>query len=606
MKIHIFPILILVFLNACTTATSNDPLAEKIKKVETHLSPPVYIEGDTGWTIEERMAHYGVPGVSIAVIHDYKIAWVKSYGVKDKDIKEPVTESILFQAGSISKPVSAYGALKLVQQHKMDLDSNINVYLKSWKLPDNEFTKTKKVTLRHLLSHTGGTTVHGFLGYSPGLPVPTLIQVLDGTPPANSPAVRVDKMPGESFRYSGGGTSIVQLAMLETEGKLFPDLMHDLVLSPLGMKNSTYDQPLKDTMLLKAATGYLPDGSMTKGKRHTYPEMAAAGLWTTAKDLASFAIDIQQTYKGNSKTVLDQNMVTKMLTPFVTDFVGLGLFLNKKKDEIYFGHGGWDEGFSSELTAHRDKGYGVVVLINANQPNFISELIRSVALVYDWDDYLPVYKKMDESPKRMEEISGRYRRGNDALIEIYLSGNRMMRKHLGAEPVELIKISDSSYISRTDESPIKFIYNAKNNQTELIRINPNTGAIESTYTLMKQDEKIPHEYLLAGQYDLALQAYQALLKSDPKDPAVNEDNLNNRGYQVMNEDKIKLAKEIFKINMMLYPNSANVYDSYAEACMKNKETDLAIDNYKKSLQLNPKNDHAVKMIEEMESAKSKQ
>jgi len=465
------------------------------------------------------------------------------------------------------------------------------------------FTKTKKVTLRHLLSHTGGTTVHGFLGYSPGLPVPNLVQVLDGTPPANSPAVRVDKMPGESFRYSGGGTSIAQLAMMDTEGKLFPDLMQELVLSPLGMQSSTYDQPLKDSMLLKAATGYLPDGSMTKGKRHTYPEMAAAGLWTTAEDLASFAIDIQQSYKGNSKKVLDQNMATKMLTPFVTDFVGLGIFLTKKNKEIYFGHGGWDEGFSSQLIAHRDKGYGVVVLINANQPGFIEELIRSVALSYNWDDYLPVYKKLEESPKRIQEISGRYRRGNDALIEIYHSDDKIMRKHLGAEPVELIKISDSSYISRNDERPMKFIHNSKTNQTELIRLNPNTGVIESTYTLMHKDEKIPYEYLVAGQYDLALQAYQALMKTDPKDPAVNEENLNNRGYQVLNDNKIKLAKEIFKINTVLYPNSANVYDSYAEACMKNKEIDLAVENYKKSLQLNPKNDNAVKMIEEMEKSK---
>lgn len=603
MKIIFFPLLIFVFLYACTRSTSNDPVAENIIKVETHLTPPVYIEGDSGWTIEERMAHYGVPGVSIAVINDNKIDWAKSYGVMDKESKEPVTRHTLFQAGSISKPVSAYGALKLVQLNKMDLDSNINVYLKSWKLPDNEFTKTKKVTLRHLLSHTGGTTVHGFLGYSPGLPVPTLVQVLDGTPPANSPAVRVDKTPGESFRYSGGGTSIAQLAMLETEGKLFPDLMRDLVLSPLGMKNSTYDQPLMDSMLLKAATGYLPDGSMTKGRRHTYPEMAAAGLWTNAEDLASFAMDIQQTYKGKSKVVLDQNMATKMLTPFVSDFGGLGLFLNKKKDEIYFGHGGWDEGFSSQLTAHRDKGYGVVVLINANQPGFIEELIRSVAYTYNWDGYLPVYKKLVESPKRIQEITGRYRRGNDVLIEIYYSDNRIMRKHLGADPVELIKISDSTYISRHDERPLKFTHNSKNNQPELIRLNPNTGAIESTYTLLKQDEKIPYEYLVAGQYDLALQAYQALMKIDPKDPAVNEDNLNRLGYQVLSDDKIKLAKEIFKINTLLYPNSANVYDSYAEACMKNKEFDLAIENYKKSLKLNPKNEHAVKMIEEMESGK---
>ncbi|MEO5583469.1 MAG: serine hydrolase domain-containing protein [Saprospiraceae bacterium] len=325
----------------CKTTSAPETLNGKIKSVETHLTTPVYIEGDSAWTIEERMSHYGVPGVSIAIIKDNKVEWVKSYGVMDKESKEPVTSHTLFQAGSISKPVAAYGALNLVEQNKISLDSNINNYLKSWKLPDNEFTKTKKVTLKHLLSHTGGTTVHGFLGYSPDLPVPTVLQVLDGIPPANSPAVRVDKTPGESFRYSGGGITIEQLAMTEVEKKTFPAIMHDLVLSPLGMEYSTYDQPLKDTMLNKAATGYLPDGTMTKGKRHTYPEMAAAGLWTTAEDLALFAVDVMNTYQGKSKLVLSQSMTKTMLTPYISDFVGLGLFIDKKKAEIYFGHGGW-------------------------------------------------------------------------------------------------------------------------------------------------------------------------------------------------------------------------------------------------------------------------
>ncbi len=158
-----------LLFQACITGSN---VEERIRYVETHLTKPVFINGDSTWTIEERMAHYGVPGVSIAVIHDGKVAWTKAYGIVDKETREPVTTRTLFQAGSISKPVAAYGALKAVELGKLGLDEDVNRYLTSWKLEENEFTRQKKVTLAHLLSHTGGVTVHGFPGYSPDLPVP--------------------------------------------------------------------------------------------------------------------------------------------------------------------------------------------------------------------------------------------------------------------------------------------------------------------------------------------------------------------------------------------------------------------------------------------------
>ena len=603
MKLFVAFFVLCSISQSCTPAHPQELLTDKINKVEHHLMPPVYIDGDSTWNIQDRMKHYGVPGLSIAVIQDNKIEWVKSYGVMDRDSNVPVDTNTLFQAGSISKPVAAYGALKLVARGKISLDSNINNYLKSWKLPDNEFTKSKKVTLRHLLSHTGGTTVHGFLGYSPDLPVPTLVQVLDGLPPANSPPVRVDKTPGESFRYSGGGISIEQLAMTELEGKPFPDIMQDLVLSPLGMIHSTYDQPLQPGMIQYAATGYLPDGNMTKGKRHTYPEMAAAGLWTTAQDLARFAIDVQQTYKGSSTTVHTQKMVKEMLTPFVDDFIGLGLFLDKRKDNIYFGHGGWDEGFSSQMTAHRDKGYGVVVLTNSNHPEFIDELIRAVAFTYGWDLYVPQYKKQNESKANRQALAGRFKKGNDAMIEIYPDGDRLMSRNLDGDTLEFVKVSDTTYISRKSPRPIQFILNPVTHVRELIFRHPLADTVVAKYSMMLPDEKLPLEYVIEGNLDKAFKAYQVLQQAESKDPFTFEDRINQQGYQFLNEDKIKLARDLFKINTMLHPKSANAYDSYAESCMKNKETELAILNYKKSLSLNPKNEHAVKMIREMEGKK---
>ncbi len=594
----------LIFLSCSTTPEKTVTPPDKIKLVEHGLVPSVYFEGDSTWTIEDRMKHYGVPGVSVAVIKDHQIEWIKSYGVVDKDTQLPVTGQTLFQAGSISKPVAAYGALKMVEQNKINLDEDVNTYLQSWKLPDSEFTKEKKVALKHLVSHSGGLTVHGFWGYSPDLPVPSLVQVLNGTPPANSDPIFVNKTPEESFRYSGGGYTIMQQMMIDIEQKSFPELMNTLVLAPLEMSNSTYDQPLKEEQLKFAATGYLPNGNMTKGKRHTYPEMAAAGLWTTAEDLAKFAINLQQTYKGESNTVLSQDMATKMLTPFVEDHIGLGIFINTMGNETYFGHGGWDEGFSSELIAHKDKGYGVVVLINSNHPQFISELIRSVALTYEWDSYVPIYKKMTTNETELEKIGGRYRMDKDRLTKVYRQGNELFKKSTGEKPAAMIKISENTFISRENDRPIQFKMSPETGQMNAFVLDPNTQKIVDTLTIMGPDEKLPIEHLEAGDYDKGLEAYQEIKKTSPKAYVIQENRINRLGYQLMGTDQLKLAADVFKVNMILYPESFNVYDSYAEACMNSGDLDLAIKNYKKSLDLNPDNNNALKMLEEIDKKKN--
>lgn len=592
MKNNLFILLAIIFLQSCQKAPTVDPTIDMIKKVETGLSTPVYIEGDSTWTLEERMVHYGVPGVSIAVINNGKIEWSKTYGVMDKESKSPVTSKTLFQAASISKPVTAYGALTLVEQKKVALNEDINNFLKSWKLADNEFTKEKKVTIKNLLNHSAGITVHGFLGYSTDLEVPTLIQVLNGTPPANSDPAVVDKVPETSARYSGGGYNIIQQMMIDVEGATFPEIMNRLVLQPLEMTNSTYNQPLTGEQLASAATGYLPDGSMVKGKRHTYPEMAPAGLWTTAEDLAKFAVNIQETLKDKSHKGLSKEMTTLMLTPFVEDYSGLGIFLNKKKDDVYFEHGGWNEGFSSQLIAHKDKGYGVVVLTNGNQPDFISELIRSVALTYQWDDYVPTHQKMKIDPATIAEISGRYKVSSDLLIEISQKDDLLyIQPILAEEAVELIKISNSTFISREDSRPYKFVPDSVNGTMTMLKLDGNDGTV-STFVKMGTDEKIPMEFFFEGDYEGAMNAYRTILKLNPKDPYASENALNNLGYYFLGKDKTKLAQDILKANMTLYPNSFNVYDSYAEACMEMGEIDLAIKNYTKSLSLNPQNNNA--------------
>lgn len=594
-------IIIMTCILSCSdNSTQPDNIQNKIIEVESNLIPPIFIQGDSTWTIEERMKHYGVPGVSLAVIHNGEIAWTKTYGTTDKENNIPVTDKTLFQAASISKPVSAYAALRLVQEGKIDLTLNINDQLKSWKLEENEFTKEKAVTLKNLINHSAGITVHGFLGYSPGLDVPTLHQVLDGLPPANSAAMQVDKTPEESFRYSGGGYNIVQQLMIDTEQKTFPEILKDLVLDPLDMSNSSFNQPLNDEQLKYAATGYLPNGEMTQGRRHTYPEMAAAGLWTTAEDLAKFAINIQKTIKGDSSLALSKEMTELMLTPFVEDNVGLGIFLINKGDDIYFGHGGWNEGFSSELMAHKDKGYGVAIMINSNHPDFISELMRSVALTYEWDDFVKEYKSIDNKGSQNAHIIGKYKvRGFD-YIEIAEGENNLLLKDGPEEEfIDLIQVTDSTFAVRQFDALFQFKKDEESDSVFMHILDSNALTTDVIYNKMINGEKLPLEHIVNGDYEEALKKYLSIKAEAPEDPNVSENNLNDLGYRFLNQGQHQLAKDLFMVNIKLYPDSYNVYDSYAEACMEAGENDLAIEYYKKSLELNPENNNATFFIEQL-------
>ena len=404
----------------------------RIKRVEQGLLPAVLVKGDPSWSIEERMKHYKVPGLSIAVINNHKIDWARSYGVTDIETRVPVATETLFQAGSISKPVAAMVALKKVEQGKIALDENINNKLTSWKLPDNEFTAKKKVTLANLLSHTGGLTVHGFPGYAVNERIPTLPQVLDGAEPANTAPVRVDMEPGTKFRYSGGGTTIAQLAIMDIEKKPFPQIADDTVLKPLDMTNSTYSQPLPDDWRKKAASGHRPDGNLVEGKIHIYPEMQAAGLWTTPTyDLAKFAIEVELSLAGRSNKVLSKEMATKMVTPFMEE-VGLGFFVEKHGQALYFGHGGADEGFRAELLMNKDKGYGAVVMANSDNGQILREVLRSIAREYAWDEFLPApHEIVSVDSAKLDEYAGRFQVNPDRVLTVTKEDGKLYAEPTG-------------------------------------------------------------------------------------------------------------------------------------------------------------------------------
>jgi len=347
------------------------------------IPPPFDSTVDTIVTTE--MKNHGIHGVSIAIIENGAID-ARTYGFTDKSGTSPITPSTLFQAGSISKPVAALSALRLVQAEKLSLDENVNQTLKQTEVPENEFTGVEKVTLRRILSHSAGLTVHGFPGYDANAQLPTLPQIMEGSKPANTAAIRVDVIPGSIWRYSGGGYTVMQQMMIDVTGKTFPQLMQETVLMPLQMTNSTYEQPLPKEWAGSAATGYYTSGKEVGHKWHVYPEMAAAGLWTTPSDLARYAISIQHALSGISNPVISQSMTRQMLTVQKGNS-GLGLALDGSGKTLRFSHDGRDEGFDALMMAYAESGHGVVIMINANDDSgAVKRMLQAVQKEYHWPD----------------------------------------------------------------------------------------------------------------------------------------------------------------------------------------------------------------------------
>ncbi len=456
-------------------------------------------------SLQQLMELYKIPAFSIAVIDNYRIVWAKAYGLTDGSSNKPVTTRTLFQAGSISKPVAATGTLYLVEKGKLSLDEDVNQELKTWKLPENEFTKTQKVTLRRLMSHTAGLTVHGFPGYDVDTARPTLVQIFNGEKPANTNAIRVDVVPGTLERYSGGGVTIEQQLVIDVTGKPFPEFMHDTVLEKIGMTDSSYAQPLPAEWAARTAAGTYADGKPVHGRWHIYPEMAAAGLWTTPTDLAKFAIEIALSKQGQANHVLSEKMTNEMLTP-VMDEAGLGFFLDKNNPG-QFGHDGADEGFQSLLTMNANTGKGVVIMTDSDRGIFAGQLVMlSIAKEYGWN----------------------YKAAPDPVSTLLL----------------LAKMKGPA---------------------------------------------------------AALQHYTEIKTLHAKN--VSEETLNNLGYLLLQEGQAPAATTLFQRNVQEYPQSWNVYDSLGEAYMDAGQKYLAISNYEKSLQLNPKNENGMQKLKQLKESK---
>jgi CubicO group peptidase (beta-lactamase class C family) len=367
-----------------TNATEDD-VQQQIARIEGPQTPNR--QGLDDLTLQDAMKLFHVPGVSIAVIKDFKIAWAKGYGISDVKTGQPVGVDTLFQAASISKPVTAMAVLRLVQEGRFLLDDDVNTLLKTWKIPRSALTREQSVTPRSLFSHTSGADDgFGFPGYAPGAALPSAAQVLNGEPPSNVGSVLFTRRPYQSYKYSGGGIVIMRLVLTDLLGESFEDILQANVLRPLGMSNSTFQQPLPEVLAERAARAHDWDGQRMDAPWHVYPELAPDGLWTTPTDLARFAIEVQRAIRGPSGTVLKKEAAREMVSPVGVGPYAVGFHIDNRGEGWYFSHGGSNWGYRCHLLAHIRKGYGVAVMTNGeNSDPLISEIEARIAAAYHWD-----------------------------------------------------------------------------------------------------------------------------------------------------------------------------------------------------------------------------
>ncbi len=399
--------------------------------------------------IRREMDKRGIPGLSIAVIDSGKIVLSRAYGVTRRGTTTPVTTNTLFQAGSISKSVTAVGAMRLVERGTLQLDRDVNLQLVSWKVPDTTVAGGEKLTVRELLSHSAGLNVHGFPGYDLTARFPTLVQVLNGETPANTQAIRIVQRPGVRWGYSGGGYTILQQLMIDVTHQPFDEYMMREVLTPAGMTASTFAQPLPASYAPNAATGHTDNGAPVPGGWHAYPEMAAAGLWTTPTDLAKFAMSLQRAFRRDNAAFLSADRAEQMLSYQRNDFMGLGVFLRGNNVRLEFSHGGRDEGFDASMTATALTGQGVVIMINANDNSAAVERIqRTVAHMYSWPNY-----RNDAVPPRavagdagaLNEVAGRYEARSNQMVMFAPRNGHLYSYADGHEDEEFVPVGPDRF-----------------------------------------------------------------------------------------------------------------------------------------------------------------
>ena len=447
--------LLFIFISATGSAVyaqitdihAKDSVQHRIHKVENNLRPLVLSPGASLWNLEKQMQQYNIPGLSVAVIHNYKIDWAKGYGVTGNTESPEITERTAFQAASMSKFVNAVAMLNLIEQKNLSLDEDINTYLTSWKFTYHKKYDETPIRIRQLLSHTAGLSIHGFAGYKNANKLPSIIEILEGNKPANSDRVEQLFASQTKFKYSGGGTTIAQLILTDQSNTSYENFLNKNIFQPLGMSNSFYSIE-SDRYPRDMAYGHAENGDVLKNQYNLYPESAAAGLWTTPTDLAKFIIDIQLSLASGKGKILSQQSTSALIKPSLENSnSALGLFTEYENGTLYLQHSGSNEGFRGKFYFSGEHGNGVVILINGTNTKIIEEIIRSVAYVYQWTGFksFEAKEELNLNDLDLEKYTGTYIL-DDRAVHVILKKGKLILKEKGKWSSGLTPLTNSKFV----------------------------------------------------------------------------------------------------------------------------------------------------------------
>jgi CubicO group peptidase (beta-lactamase class C family) len=591
---------------AADGANPGGPEDPDIARVEQGLLPYHIITDRPAYRLSDRMEHYGVPGLSIAVIEDFEVRWVKCYGVPAVATGVPVDENTLFNVGSLSKAMAAAVTLSLVQQGRIDLDGDVNRQLKSWQVPPNDFTAQAPVTPRLLMNHSAGLPHRPPFSYTADK-LPTTMQMINGLPPSRSTPLRVTRRPGEGFQYSNGGFTVLQILAEDVTGLPFDQAARQQVFVPLGLEHATFTTPLPAELMARAASGHRPDGSPYSAEPLWMSHTAAGGLWITVGDYARFVIEIQKSLHGESNRLFSAELTDEMLSPHAADIYGLGVFLYEGSgSEPFFSHIGDGPGFVAGFTSHRSQGFGAVVTTNGQGGiNLCREVLRAVASVYDWPGYLPAERReMPLSAVEIERFSGRYRLGLDTVVSLDDGGGFLELKGEGMPGFRLFRIAADTLVCCERKGELAIGVEPDGGRPYLdLHLSDDIGRLGDEIhrgRRMAPAERTPLEMILAGEFEPAIAEYLKYQEGNPGDAQIAESRFNRLGYRLLGQENPDGALAVFRLNTLLYPDSSNVFDSYGEALLAVGRRTEAVANYRKSLELNPGNTNAADVLKTLE------
>jgi CubicO group peptidase (beta-lactamase class C family) len=453
-----------------------------VAAIENGLTKNEFVVPDSAikkFNVYDRMHTHHVHGLSIAVVNEGKIVLLKAYGIKDaQDPADSVTTATLFQLGSIGKLLTALAALHLVRERRIGLDQDVNSVLTGWKVPENQYTAAKKVTLRTLLSHSAGfTDEYGYEGYFPNTALPTTLQILNAEKPANNRKKMVPQaVPGSREKYSGGGYVIVQELIEELTQMPFGTYVDSVIFRKLEMTHSTYDYYPDSHQGKPIARGHDENGwPDRKRKYNLYPEMAAAGPWTTPEDVAKLIVEIQREADGVSDLILDQPLAKAMLTPQI-NAMGLGPHLAGWQKPLAFWHAGNTAGYVALVYGLIGKSQGAVVMTNSDRGEWLSlEMMRSIANAYVW----PVLQNKTLKPLTDEDCMryiGTYQSSGDVQLIIEKTNETGLTLRSSTQFFKLLPLVDGQFTIAGSEDHFRLVFE-QNDRLEITgcRIEQNGG-----------------------------------------------------------------------------------------------------------------------------------